>query len=282
MKAQAGVIGGGLVVAALFAIGIVLAGFTPAPVDRAPKPVANVTVPAADVSQLFSETDITPEQREVLQAEMRRYLLTNPDVITEVVTLLEARRAAETAQAELSMVSDNAPEIFADGFSYIGGNPNGAVTVVEFLDYRCGFCKRAHSDVMTLIERNDDIRYIVKEYPILGPESVTAARAALAVLDVAGEEVYAEFNDLLMKYGGPINDQVIQRFADRAGADVTEVFAAMQSPEIERQIRRNHELGRALDVTGTPTFIFGEQIVRGFVPLEQMEEAVALVRRIVE
>ncbi|MEL7415461.1 MAG: DsbA family protein [Pseudomonadota bacterium] len=283
MMRDAGLMVGAAGVGALILVGAMLARTPPvapaAPVAEAPR-----AAPAAltDVSNLFAETSVTPEQREVLHAEMRRYLLTNPDVITEVVGILEARRAAETAQAELSMVSDNAPEIFADGFSYVGGNPNGTINVVEFSDYKCPFCKRAHPEIAALLENNDDIRFIYKEYPVLGQESIYASRAALAVLRISDDETYRKFNDQLMAFGGTVSEQVVRRYAERFGLEGDAVMEAMNHPEIEAQIRRNHELGRTLGITGTPTFIFGEQIIRGYVPVAQMEEAVELVRRIVE
>lgn len=222
------------------------------------------------------------EDRAALDAEFRRYLLQNPEVIVEVFDILEARQRIAAEVAEADMVRNEARGLYDDGFSFVGGNPDGAITIIEFVDYKCGFCKRAHPDMVQLVETNSDIRFIRKEFPILGPESVMASRAALAVLEVNGPEVYDEFSDQMMRYSGPINDQSLARFAERAGADVAGMQEMMDSQTITDRISATRALGQRLDISGTPTFIFGETMVRGYIPLATMEETVARLRRLAQ
>ncbi len=256
-------------------VGATAVGLWTAPVVEAPRPPQS----EARVSTAVSDT-FDGETREALHGEIRAYLLSNPEIVMEMVGLIEARQQADAQAAEIDMVRDNADALFDDGFSYVGGNPEGDITIVEFLDYQCGFCKRAHDEVATLIEQDGNIRYIVKELPILGPMSTTAAQATLAVLENDGPDVYKAFNDALMRFGGRLNDQIIDRLAERSGADVEAMRSDMDSREVERQIAEVRTLAGALNISGTPTFVIGDTVVRGYMPLPRMQETVELVRRV--
>ncbi|GIX14971.1 MAG: DSBA oxidoreductase [Paracoccaceae bacterium] len=217
-------------------------------------------------------------ERDAFRAEVRAYLLENPEVILEAIRILEQRRKLAEATAELDLVRAHAEELRNDGYSHVAGNPDGSLTVVEFFDYRCGYCKRAHPDVKTLIRTNPDIRFVMKEFPILGPESLTAARAAMAALRQGGK-IYEDFSDRLMSFGGALTDAVIDRLAERSGVDVARMRADMDSPEITAELERTRKLAEALRIGGTPTFVIGDKIVRGFVPLDEMTRVVELARR---
>ena len=152
----------------------------------------------ASGAQAADLENMTDADRAAFGAQVRAYLLENPEVIMEAVQVLEERQANEQAQGDVALVANNAAAIFADGYSWVGGNPEGDITVVEFLDYRCSFCRRAHPEVLDLVQGDGNIRYIVKEFPILGENSVLSSRFALAVRAVAGDEAYAEANASLM------------------------------------------------------------------------------------
>lgn len=218
--------------------------------------------------------------RDILHAEIRNYLLEEPEIIMEAIRILEQRRVVDEAQAETQMVATNSDAIFNDGHSFVGGNPEGSVTMVEFLDYRCGYCKRAHNEVAALLKDDGDIRLIVKEYPILGPDSIATSELAIATKISQGDEAYKRFADALMAYDGPVTDAGMDRVAKSASIDIAETRAALEDPEVKRHITANHELGRTLSVSGTPTFIIGNKFVRGYLPLAQMAEAVELSRRL--
>lgn len=232
-------------------------------------------------ASLASATDLenlTDGERQALRAEIRSYLLENPDIIVEVIGILERRREQDDAKAALSLVSDNAEQIFNDGFSYVGYNPDGDITMVEFLDYRCGFCKRAHKNVHTLLKADPGIRYIVKEFPILGPDSELASQAAIAILMTQGDTAYAAFNDAVMRFNGPINLTSLSGIASDLGLDESAMADTMDSEEVARRISATRRLGDVLRINGTPTFIIGDEIIRGFLTLEQMVEVVGAGR----
>lgn len=209
---------------------------------------------------------------------VRAYLLENPEVLTEAIAILEARQAEAQAAADESIVAAHAKAIFEDGASYVGGNPDGDVTVVEFIDYRCSFCRRAHPEVAELIESDGNIRKIVKEFPILGEESVEASRFAISVLQTVGDEAYARINDALITHRGAFTREAMARIAEDEGLDPAPIVAAMDSEAVTDVIRQNHALAQTLMITGTPTFVFGDQMIRGYVDLAQMRSVVAELR----
>lgn len=217
-------------------------------------------------------------ERAAFRAEIRSYLLENPEVLMEAIAVLERRQAAEAERTDRRLVADNADALFADGRSWVGGNPDGDVTVVEFLDYRCGYCRRAHPEVAQLIETDGEIRYIVKEFPILGEDSVLASRFAIATRTVAGADAYKQVNDRLMTLRGDVNEAALMRLARELDLDGASIAAAMNAPEVTAELRANRELATRLDISGTPSFVFGDRMMRGYVPLAQMLDLVETVR----
>ncbi len=220
-----------------------------------------------------------PEERGVLRSEIRAYLLEHPEVLMEALQVLEARRKEAAETAALSMISDNADEIYNDGYSFVGGNPDGDITMVEFLDYNCGYCKKSHTEVKTLLELDGEIRFVVKEFPILGPTSRTAAQAAMASLRQDGGLNYARFSDALMSNRGTLTDEQIWELAAQSGLDVDKLRADAESPEIQAELQQTYELARKLQINGTPAFVIGDKMVRGYLPLEDMMQTVAEARQ---
>jgi protein-disulfide isomerase len=209
---------------------------------------------------------------------VRAYLLENPEVLMEAIAILEQRQTEEQVATDREKVAANADEIFRDADSWVGGNPAGDVTVVEFMDYRCGFCRRAHPEVNELITGDGNIRYIVKEYPILGEESVLASRFALAVRAVAGDDAYKDVHNQLITVRGTMNEETFGRIAADLGLDMDAITVEMQNPEIDRIIGENYALAQALEISGTPSFVFQTDMVRGYVPLDSMKGIVQAIR----
>lgn len=234
--------------------------------------------PAAALPQAMSRIPLPDDERSALHAEIRAYLLANPEILIEMLALLEERQKVETEANDRELIAANTEAIFEDGFSFVGGNPEGSVTIVEFLDYQCGFCRTAHPEVAELITTDGDIRWIVKELPILGPNSVTAARAAIATHIEAGAEAYAAVHDALMRLEGPLTDARLDAVLTEAGLEPAAIRAAMDGPEVERRIAETRTLAQTLAVSGTPTFIFDTRMVRGYLPLAQMQELVGDIR----
>lgn len=235
---------------------------------------AGLTIAGPATAEPLDLSAMSEEDRAQFRAEVRAYLLENPEVIFEAIQILEQRRSQQAADADRQMVAQHAEAIFNDGFSFVGGNPDGDVTVVEFLDYRCGYCKRAHPDVLELVERDPNIRLVLKEFPILGPESVRAGKMALAALALDRSK-YAELNDALMSYHGNLTEQVAYRIAGELGYDIAALKDKANSTEIDDQLSRNYQLAQALRLEGTPAFIVGDEVIRGYLPLEDMMAAVA-------
>ncbi|MEP2027894.1 MAG: DsbA family protein [Paracoccaceae bacterium] len=226
----------------------------------------------------FDVTTMTDEERAAFQSEVRAYLLQNPNVIMEAVAALEEANAAQQAQADQDLVRDNASAIFDDGYSWVGGNPEGDITLVEFLDYRCGYCRRAHGEVAELLESDGNIRLIVKELPILGEESLLAARFAIAAKQVAGDAEYKLLNDALMTYNAEINEKTLRRLSNTLALDSDAIMAAMDSDAVTQEITQTRALAQLLQINGTPTFVMEDQLLRGYLPLEQMQALVAETR----
>lgn len=223
-------------------------------------------------------TQMTDAEREAFRAEVRAYLLENPEVIMEAVAVLEERDAAAQAAADTELVQTYAEEIFDDGYSWVGGNPDGDVTLVEFIDYRCSYCRRAHEDVNELVETDGNIRLVIKEFPILGPDSLASSRFAVAVKQVAGDDAYHLAKEALIEMTGEANETTLARLAETLGLDADAILVQMESDEVTAVLAETRALAQRLGINGTPTFVLPDRMLRGYVPLEGMREMVADVR----
>ncbi|UWQ94204.1 DsbA family protein [Rhodobacteraceae bacterium M385] len=222
--------------------------------------------------------DMTEAERQTFREEVRQYLLTNPEVLMEAIAVLEERQAADEAAAQEVAVADNAPAIFGSAFDHVGGNLEGDVVIVEFIDYRCGYCRRAHPEVNELVESDGNIRIITKEFPILGEQSVLASRFAIATRIALGGEAYEQISDGLMAMRSDVTELALARLAGDLGLDSEAIFAAIDDPVVQSTIDANYALGQRMGITGTPSFVFGDQLVQGYVPLANMEDIVAIIR----
>ncbi len=220
-------------------------------------------------------TELTDAERAQFRAEVRAYLMDNPEIIMEAVELLQTREAEQQATADLSLVSDNAAAIFEDGYSWVGGNPDGDIVLVEFLDYRCSYCKKAHGEVAKLLETDGNIKWIVKELPILGEQSVLASRFAIATKQIAGGDSYHALNDALMSFNGDVTLPALRRLAETFGLDADAIEARMDSDEVTAEIAATRELAQKLNISGTPTFVMHDELLRGYLPYDQMKAVVA-------
>lgn len=209
---------------------------------------------------------------------IRSYLLANPGVIVEAINVYEAQQKLAAAAADGDLVRANAEELFDDGFSMIRGNPDGDLTVVEFSDYNCGYCKRAHTEVEKFVEADGNIRLVIKELPILGAGSVLAARAALASRAQKDGELYPAFNDALMTHRGSHTEATVMAIATEVGLDIPALREDMEGEEVRSQINRTYDLARVLKINGTPAFIIGDEVIRGFIPAERLAEYAASER----
>ena len=210
---------------------------------------------------------------------VRDYLLENPEVLVEVQQALQARQdAAEAAQARQA-IERHRDEIFSDPEAPVAGNPEGAITLVEFFDYRCGYCKRVKPTLETLLAENDDLRLVYKEFPILGPESAEAAQAALAA---RAQGLYEPFHWALLDVEGPLDFATIMEVARSVGLDDERLARDMEDPAITDVIARNYALADALGIRGTPGFVIGDRLIRGALPIARFRAAIADARAALE
>jgi protein-disulfide isomerase len=228
------------------------------------------------VSSAPAAAPLTPGQVDQFERVIRDYLIRNPEVIIEAVQGLERRQRDEQAKAAQGELSARRGEILNDPGSPVGGNLKGDVTIVEFFDYRCPYCKRVAPSIAQLLKEDAKLRVVYKEFPILGPESMIAARAALAA---HAQGKYARMHEALMNQRGNLDEAGVMRAAGEAGLDVNRLKADMKKPEIEEQIQKVHQLARALNINGTPAFIIGDRIVPGAVDLETLKTLVRQARQ---
>lgn len=217
-------------------------------------------------------------ERAAFGAEVRTYLMENPEVILQAVEQLETRQAAQQVVQDSVLIQDNADAIFNDGISWEGGNPEGDITLVEFMDYRCGYCRRAYDDVEELISKDGNIRFIVKEFPILGEASLLSSQFAIAAKNIGGSEAYKAAHDALITFNGDLTSVALKRLAKTLGLDGNAVLESMDSAAVSQEIQANRQLAQRMQISGTPTFVMQDQMLRGYLPLEAMTAMVNDIR----
>jgi protein-disulfide isomerase len=221
------------------------------------------------------EKSITPEQKTEIETIVRDYLLEHPEVIREAIQALQAKEEQSKAKAQTQAVLENKEALFNDPETPVAGNSMGDVTVVEFFDYHCPYCKAVASPLHQLLQEDKGVRLVLKEFPILGEDSMLASKAALAA---RAQGKYWEFHQALMAHRGKFTMDVIKALATKVGADPAKLEADMAQPQISPQISGTHSLAQTLDISATPTFIIGDQVIEGAVPLEQLKELIKKAR----
>ncbi|MCA3503930.1 MAG: thioredoxin domain-containing protein [Rhodobacter sp.] len=217
--------------------------------------------------------DVSDDRIKALIAETLR---DNPELILEALQALEARQAEAEAAAAAAVLTNERALLERDPNAPVLGNPDGDVTVVEFFDYNCPYCKRAMPEIDALLAQDGQIRLVLREWPILSEGSALAARAALAARK---QGKYPEMYDALMNMRGKLEADTVMRIAGEVGLDLEKLKADMQSPEVEEHIATSMRLADALGFNGTPAFIVGDQLIPGFVEKAQLAEAVASARQ---
>ena len=228
----------------------------------------------SSISFAMDINNLTNADRKVLQKEIRRYILENPDIIFEAADIVRKREAALEVQEDEELIQSNFKEIFYDDYSYVGGNPDGDITIVEFVDYKCSYCRKAAEIVRKLIAEDGNIRFVVKEFPILGEASLVSSKFAIAVKNIGGPEKYKVAHDILLALTAEPTEIYLRRIAKELELNPEELFEAMQSDLVTQEIDQTGELAQKLQISGTPTFILGDQFLRGFVPLEILSKAI--------
>ncbi|MCO6186430.1 DsbA family protein [Rhizobium sp. L1K21] len=208
---------------------------------------------------------------------IREYLLQNPEILFEVQDAMQAKQQAERLAKANAVISDNKDAIFNDKNDLVLGNPNGNVTVVEFYDYNCGYCKRAITDMQALIKSDDQIRFVLKEFPILGPDSVAAHRVAMAVRALAPEK-YGDFHMALLGGQAHADEATAISVAKNLGVSEDDIRTQMKEGNGDDEIRQSYALADSLGINGTPAYVVGNELISGAVGLDTLTNKVANMR----
>jgi protein-disulfide isomerase len=219
--------------------------------------------------------DLTARQKQQVEELLRELLIKNPEILVEALEEYQRRQKADGRARARQALVDNREQIFNDPASPVGGNPNGDVTLVEFFDYQCGYCKAVVERVAGTVAKDKNIRWVFKEFPILGPVSVYASRAALAA---HRQDKYQELHLAMMRSRGKLTEKKVLRFAAEAGLDVARLEADMKTPEIATLIARNMDLAEALNIRGTPAFVIGDVVVPGAIDAATLNRLIAAAR----
>lgn len=215
-------------------------------------------------------------QREEIGTVVREYLLANPDVLEEAGQILQKRHEDAEIKRQAEIMAENQDRFVTVGLTPVLGNPDGDVTVVMFSDYNCGYCRAVAPTLAQVLQEDPKVRLVVREFPILGPESAEAARAALAAWR---QGKYAAFHDRLMSGEGPLDPATLETIARDLGLDMTRFEADRTSAAVQAEIDTSHDLGSKLGIRGTPGFIIGSRVYPGALPKEAMQQVIAEVRQ---
>ena len=215
----------------------------------------------------------TKVDRAEVEGIIRDYLLKNPEVLLEVQDALVAKQKEEQRIAALGVIKDNKDQIFNSTFDGIVGNPNGKVTIVEFYDYNCGFCKRAIEDMQALTKEDPDLRFVLKEFPILGPDSQKASVVSMAFHKMMPEK-YGEFHTALLGGEGRATEDRAIKIALSLGADEAKLREHMKDPDIPDAISKTYDLANKLTITGTPSYVVGNEVIFGALGQQVLAEKI--------
>jgi protein-disulfide isomerase len=233
-----------------------------------------IAVPQVSRADEFS----TPQKSEI-ERVVHDYLIAHPEVIQDAMSELEKRQAAAEVDKHKAGVKEHAQALFSSPRQVNLGNPQGNVTFVEFFDYNCGYCKRAMSDMLTLMKDDPKLKVVLKEFPVLGPGSVEAAQVAVAVRmqDKSGQK-YLEFHQKLLGGRGPADKVHALAAAKDVGMDMGRLEKDLNSSEVKATMEENFKLAEALGLNGTPSYVIGDDVVVGAIGLPALQEKISTAR----
>jgi len=225
----------------------------------APLRLAQATTPTPGTAAKPADV-FTPDQRKAIESIIKDYLVANPEVFLEVQSALEAKMEEIQAKRLQAAIVEQSQEIYYSPGAPVIGNPSGDITVVEFFDYNCGYCKRAFPDVSKLIEKDTKVKFVLKELPILSKGSEEASRVALAA---KAQGKYWEVHRALLTFRGQANEQTALAIAEKAGVDMAKLKADMKSDAVTGEIARVRELAQSMGIQGTPHFLVADRAIAG-------------------
>jgi protein-disulfide isomerase len=216
-----------------------------------------------------------PLPRQQIEQIVHDYIMAHPDVLIAALRQAEDKLHKDDEAKASKAVAEHKNEVFNDPATPVGGNPHGNVTLVEFFDYRCPYCKQVEPSLEAMLKQDPQLRLVYKEFPILGPASLTAAKAAIAA---QAQGKYDAFHAAMMAAHGNITDDTVYRIAGSVGLDIDRLKHDMASPAVAQAIKANLKLADTLDIRGTPAFVIGNKMVPGAVSLDELKGIVADAR----
>ncbi|WP_083556254.1 DsbA family protein [Hyphomicrobium sp. NDB2Meth4] len=276
-----------LVIPAVALLGalVLLGNFAATPQKVSEAVAAEATAPAGPASPVKvaeaptpPPVNFTPEQKKELEKIIKNYLINNPEVFLEAQSALEAKMEKEQAEKLKTAIAENARDIYRDPVADVAGNPDGDITVVEFFDYNCGYCKRGLHDVIKLVESDPKVRVVFKELPILSKGSEEASRVAIA----AGRQgKYWDMHKAMLEAKGVMNEANALAIASKLGLDIEKLKKDMASADVEAEIKKSEALAKKMGVNGTPHFLVGDRSIPGAPEdlYDQLEKHVTELRK---
>ncbi|EHM03429.1 DsbA-like protein [Acetobacteraceae bacterium AT-5844] len=223
-----------------------------------------------------ADASLSPQQRQEVVDILRRALKEDPSILRDAIAAMQAAEENNRANAQRSAIAAHADALLRNAADAVKGNPQGDVTLVEFFDARCGYCKILHPTLQQLLRTDRNIRVVMKDLPILGPNSVLASRALVAA---QRQGKYVEFQDALMRLRGEPTEAVLKTEAERLGLNWARLRQDMDDPAIEQRLQANIALAQALGIQGTPAIVIGDTLVPGAVDLATLQQLVAKARQ---
>lgn len=208
---------------------------------------------------------------------IKAYLVENPEILLDVQEALQKKQDERQQAKAVSAITDNEKEIFSSPYDIALGNPKGDVTIVEFFDYNCGYCKRALSDMDAILKEDGNVRFVLKELPILGPDSLAAHKVSAAVRDLAPEK-YGEFHRALLGGEGRATEESAIALAAGMGIAEADIRKTMADKPHDDAVRQAYSLANDLGITGTPSYVLGQEMVFGAVGTDDLREKIANIR----
>ncbi len=216
-------------------------------------------------------------QKKDVEKVIQEYILKNPELLIQAIQQYQIRQKIAEEERQRENLARLGPELNNAPGSPVIGNKDGDVTVVEFFDYRCGYCKRVFPTIQALLKEDGGIRYVMKEFPILGPDSLVASQLSLAVWQIAPDR-YLDFHAALMKARGQLNEKKVLALAEDLGLDSDELRREMNSDAVRDELNKNMQLAESLGISGTPAFVVGEQLAPGAIGIGELKKMVAAAR----
>ncbi|MBN9061230.1 MAG: disulfide bond formation protein DsbA [Rhizobiales bacterium 65-9] len=238
------------------------------------------TAPAlAQQAQSSPAQGFNATQKLAIEAIIKEYLMRNPEILRDALMELESRQRDAEKVAQKQALEEQRAALLSDQGSIVVGNPQGDVTLIEFFDYNCGYCKKSLADMQSLVKNDPKLRVVLRDFPILGPDSVEASKIATVVKQHLKGDKYFDFHVKLMSTRGRAGKERALEAAKEAGLDPVKIAAEAESPAVVAGIQRTLQIAEALSINGTPAFIIGDEVIAGAVGEGPMKDAIKSVRQ---